>query len=70
MEAAPRLRRLLLSSTVEMATMIGSWRGEGVKTGHPMDGLLERFGWHGKRLTGPDGAHPLVSTRRKVAYSA
>ena len=40
--------------------MIGSWRGKGVETGHPIDGLLERFGWHGKRFTGPDGAHPLV----------
>jgi hypothetical protein len=45
---------------LEVATMIGSWRGKGVETGHPMDGLLERFGWHGKRFTGPDGAHPLV----------
>jgi hypothetical protein len=50
---------------VEMATMIGSWRGKGVKTGHPMDGLLERFGWHGKRFTGPDGAHPLVFDQAK-----
>ena len=45
---------------LEVATMIGSWRGKGVETGHPIDGLLERFGWHGKRFTGPDGAHPLV----------
>src|SRR5262249_26800461 len=40
-------------------TMIGSWRGKGGKTRHPMDGPLERFGWHGKRFTGPDGAPPL-----------
>ena len=45
--------------------MIGSWRGKGVETGHPMDGLLERFGWHGKRFTGPDGAHPLVFEQTK-----
>jgi hypothetical protein len=45
---------------VEIATMIGSWRGKGVETGHPLDGLVELFGWHGKRFTGPDGAHPLV----------
>jgi hypothetical protein len=50
---------------VEIATMIGSWRGKGVKTNHPLDGLLERFGWHGKRFTGPDGAHPLVFERTK-----
>ena len=50
---------------VEVATMIGSWRGKGVETGHPMDGLLERVGWHGKRFTGPDGAHPLVFEQTK-----
>ena len=50
---------------VEVATMIGSWWGKGMKTGHPMDGLLERFGWHGKRFTGPDGAHPLVFEQMK-----
>jgi hypothetical protein len=45
---------------IEVAPMIGSWRGKGVETCHPIDGLLERFGWHGKRFTGPDGAHPLI----------
>ena len=54
---------------VQVATLIGSWRGKGLETGHPMDGLLERFGWHGKRFTGPDGAHPLVfepDERRRI----
>jgi hypothetical protein len=50
---------------LEVATMIGSWRGKGVETGHPIDGLLERFGWHGKRFTGPDGAHPLIFEQTK-----
>jgi hypothetical protein len=45
---------------VEVEEMIGSWRGEGLPTGNPFDGLLERFGWHGKRFDGPDHAHPLV----------
>ena len=27
---------------LEVATMIGSWRGKGVETGHPIDGLLKR----------------------------
>jgi hypothetical protein len=40
--------------------MIGSWRGNGVPTGHPLDGLLERFGWHGKRVDSPEDVHPLV----------
>ena len=72
-QSAQRLRQLESGTTteaalaffdalppVELATLIGSWRGKGLETGHPMDGLLERFGWHGKRFTGPDGAHPLV----------
>ena len=45
---------------VVLEEMIGSWRGEGLPTGNPLDGLLERFGWYGKRFDGPDGAHPLV----------
>ena len=40
--------------------MFGSWRGSGLATGHPLDGLLETFGWHGKRFEGPEDAHPLV----------
>jgi Domain of unknown function (DUF4334)/GXWXG protein len=46
--------------SVSVEEMIGSWRGEGLPTGNPLDGLLERFGWYGKRFDGPDGAHPLV----------
>ena len=47
---------------VALETMIGSWRGSGIATGHPLDGLLERFAWHGKRFDGPEGAHPLLFT--------
>jgi hypothetical protein len=45
---------------VRVEEMTGSWRGESMCTGHPLDGLLERFRWHGKRFHGPDDAHPLV----------
>jgi hypothetical protein len=45
---------------VGLEEMIGSWRGEGLPTGNTLDGLLERFGWYGKRFDGPDAAHPLV----------
>jgi hypothetical protein len=45
---------------VAVGEMTGAWRGSGLPTGHPFDGLLERFGWHGKRFEGPDGGHPLV----------
>ena len=45
---------------VPLDLMVGSWRGRGLATGHPLDGLLEAFGWHGKRFDGPEDAHPLV----------
>jgi hypothetical protein len=40
--------------------MIGSWRGGGLPTGHPLDGMLEVFGWRGKRFDGPEAVHPLI----------
>ena len=68
-----RLRELQRGTTIEAALafydalepvglkeMVGSWRGEDLPTGNPFDGLLERFGWYGKRFDGPDDAHPLV----------
>ena len=45
---------------VRVEDMIGRWRGEGIDTGHPMDGLLEASSWHGKIFEGPDAVHPLV----------
>jgi hypothetical protein len=44
----------------EVSEVLGSWRGEGLPTGHPLDGALEALGWHGKRFDTPDAAHPLV----------
>jgi Domain of unknown function (DUF4334)/GXWXG protein len=40
--------------------MIGSWRGDGLPTGHLFDGLLEKFGWHGKRFESPENVYPLI----------
>lgn len=40
--------------------MLGAWRGSGMPTGHPMDGLLEATGWHGKRFDGVEDIHPLL----------
>ena len=45
---------------VDLPFMLGAWRGSGVDTGHPMDGLLEKASWHGKRFDSPDEVHPLV----------
>ncbi|MFM7237939.1 MAG: DUF4334 domain-containing protein [Cyanobium sp.] len=45
---------------VEPEAMLGSWRGEGFPTGHPLDGLLEAWHWHGKRFESAEEVHPLV----------
>lgn len=45
--------------------VLGEWRGSGLRTGHPLDGLLERLGWYGKRIDGPDDAHPLLFLDRR-----
>ncbi|NNC37946.1 MAG: DUF4334 domain-containing protein [Acidimicrobiales bacterium] len=36
------------------------WRGEGIDTDHPMDGMLESSRWWGKMFKGPDDVHPLI----------
>ncbi|MGK6314156.1 GXWXG domain-containing protein [Neorhizobium sp. DT-125] len=33
--------------------LIGLWKGCGIMTGHPLDGILENLGWYGKRFN-PD----------------
>lgn len=48
---------------VEVPELFGSWRGGEIPTGNPMDGLLERFGWHGKRFDSAEDVHPLVMDR-------
>ncbi len=43
--------------------MLGSWKGEGFETDHPMDGLLEAYNWYGKRFESTEAVHPLVFSR-------
>ncbi|GHO62469.1 hypothetical protein KSC_013610 [Ktedonobacter sp. SOSP1-52] len=45
---------------VEIETMLGRWRGSEVSTHHPMDGMLEAFGWYGKEFIDRDHVHPLL----------
>lgn len=40
--------------------MIGRWRGASFFTGHPWDGLLEKYHWYGKHFIDADNVHPLV----------
>ncbi|MQX52112.1 DUF4334 domain-containing protein [Alcanivorax sediminis] len=49
---------------VETDFMLGAWKGEGFDTGHPMDGMLERCHWHGKRFETTEHVHPLVFRKR------
>lgn len=45
--ALERFRQL---SSVEPHELQGLWRGRGIPTGHPLDGVLENLGWYGKRF--------------------
>lgn len=47
---------------VDIDFMIGAWKGKGFHTGHPLDGILEAYHWHGKRFESAEAVHPLVFT--------
>jgi hypothetical protein len=67
-EAALRFFDSLPAVAVE--ELFGSWRGDDLPTGNPLDGLLERFGWHGKRFDDAETVHPLVFRRGDGALHA
>ncbi len=48
------------SAPVSLEEMTGVWRGSGMPTGHPLDGLLERYGWYGKRFRDANHVDPLL----------
>jgi hypothetical protein len=45
---------------VPVEEMLGRWRGSGVPTGSPLDGLLESYGWYGKEFLDAETVHPLL----------
>lgn len=45
---------------VTLDACVGRWRGSGLPTGHPLDGLLEALGWYGKEFVDPETVHPLL----------
>ena len=47
---------------VPVEEMLGRWRGSGVPTGSPLDGLLESYGWYGKEFLDAETVHPLLFT--------
>jgi hypothetical protein len=44
--------------------MLGRWRGSGLPTGSPLDGVLEAYGWYGKEFVDADTVHPLLVRTR------
>jgi hypothetical protein len=45
---------------VDVASILGSWRGFAFLTGHPIEKVLSAGRWHGKRFVAPDDAKPLI----------
>jgi hypothetical protein len=54
---------------VTVEEMIGAWKGSELKTGNRLNGLLEGFGWHGKRFETADSAHPLIFADSRGLFS-
>ncbi|MFE6666019.1 DUF4334 domain-containing protein [Streptomyces sp. NPDC057697] len=45
---------------VDASSILGSWRGFVFPTGHPVERVLARSRWHGKRFVSLDDAKPLI----------
>ena len=45
------LQRFRHLPPIEPVALVGLWRGRGIPSGHPLDGVLENLGWFGKRFT-------------------
>ena len=50
---------------VTTTSLHGVWRGSGVPTGHPLDGVLEHLGWYGKKFDDDERVHPLLFRTRR-----
>lgn len=66
-DGAEALSRFDSLPGLEPEAMIGRWRGAGLRTGHPLDGLLEALGWYGKAFESADCVHPLLFRSRSAA---
>ncbi len=58
--SADALRRFDGLPGLAPSALLGRWRGIGLATGHPLDGLLEALGWHGKAFESVERVHPLL----------
>jgi hypothetical protein len=64
---ADALARFDALAGLEPEFMIGRWRGAGLPTAHPLDGVLEALGWYGKEFETVDRVHPLLFRVRSGA---
>jgi hypothetical protein len=53
-----------LMAPLPAGEMTGRWRGSGLPTGSPLDGLLEAYGWYGKEFLDAETVHPLLFRTR------
>lgn len=56
------LERFDAAAPVAPEDVLGRWRGSGVPSGHPLDGLLEAYRWWGKDFRTLDDVDPLLFT--------
>jgi hypothetical protein len=54
---------------VDAGFLLGSWRGEEFRTGHPMDGALAAYGWRGKRFDSGEHVQPLLFGSGQRAFA-
>ncbi|CCM78344.1 DUF4334 domain-containing protein [Rhizobium mesoamericanum] len=57
---------------VQPRELVGLWKGRGIQSGHPFDGVLENLGWFGKRFTSDMRADALLfraGERRLIAIN-
>ena len=54
---------------VDVNFMIGTWKGEGFHTNHPMDGLLETYHWYGKQFESLEDVHPLIFSTLRGGFA-
>ena len=52
---------------VALEKMWGRWKGSELRTGHPLEGLLERYGWYGKEFVDAETVHPLIFQDKRGA---
>ncbi|MGI2328047.1 DUF4334 domain-containing protein [Planococcus sp. YIM B11945] len=46
--------------TVDLETLLGTWKGREFHTGHPLDGVLKSLNWYGKAFHDAENVDPLL----------